>query len=103
MKDWVIVDVQDDYLSTCAYPPTGYAKGMEKRLEEQLAEVSNQWRFGCSRTEDTALFSASPTHTPTSPNLRWKGAGKGKVMPVEGDGDVGMLDGDENLRKFDFA
>jgi len=42
-------------------------------------------------------------HTPTSPTLRRKGAGKGKEMAVEGDGDVEMLDGDENLKKFNFA
>jgi len=35
--------------------------------------------------------------------LRRKGAGKGKENAVEGDGDVEMLDEDENLRKFDFA
>ena len=36
-------------------------------------------------------------HRPTSPNLRRKGAGKGKEKAGEGDGDVKMLDGDEGM------
>jgi hypothetical protein len=39
------------------------------------------------------LFSGSPMPTPTSPSLRRKGKGKA----VEDDGDVEMLDGDEDL------
>jgi hypothetical protein len=41
------------------------------------------------------LFSGSPTPTLMSPSLRRKGKGKA----VQGNGDVEMLDGDEDLRE----